>query len=161
MRPTTVAGAVAAVTLVGLTLLRALAPGREAVCPADAFECWDVLGETSRMMRWPVGLALVGALGARLRPPWTQALAVVLVACGAFLLFAYTLLGSSPTTPCQAAPCVPSELITLSSGAVWGFALGAILGEAWPRVGAWRAPIAGVVLGVGVVLLALLLAGWP
>lgn len=134
MRASTVAAIVAGVLLVALFALEAVAPRHEEVCGPDDFECWSPLRLLAQQMRVPVGVALAAAFFARVRPPWTQAVAIVACGCALLFLVFVALLGASPGTPCQRAPCVPTPLVVLTAGASWGACAGAVAGEAWPRL---------------------------
>lgn len=152
--PPALAAALVGLAGIGLWIV---APGAEALCGPDDFECWDPLETVARVYFWCAGAALAAlALSWLARGRWWR-VAVATLGAGAapmiFILAAFT----SPTTGCTVDPCVPRVPVVLSAGAAWGWAIGSI-----PL--ARRLALAqglGALGGVLVTLAALLSAGWP
>src|SRR5688500_15085875 len=85
-------------------VLRLVAPGAEALCGPDDFECWDPLETVARVCLWCAGVA-VGALALSwpARGRWWRAAVATLGACAAPVIFLLALF-TSPTTACEVGP---------------------------------------------------------
>lgn len=154
--------AVALVALAASTVAGALAPGTEAVCPPEAFECWDPYELTARMATWSLGLAAAAALvPAFVRHRAADLLAVPASLAGGLWIFLGTVFSSPGTpSPCRFAACPEPAAEGALFSLAWGVASASLLLHALrapPRRGATVA--AGVAIGLLPPGVGLLLSG--